>query len=297
MALVVVAFRPDLPLLTLQARSFALHLEPEEGRRIYVVNNDHDQERFRRAFEREVLPLYGPHAPQVELLPLSACLAGFEDLRGWRRQQLLKWAVARIVPSSAYLALDCKNLLIRRWRMADILAPGGRMRLARRRPGGSLEASTRYFLADAPAPDFLANISTPYPMVCRHVLGMMSAIEAREGRSAFRMLAERGDCFEFALYYAYLLSIGEAGLYDLQRPPFSMSLWFRPGEKVDFVMESAGKDHVRWFGLHRRAALAPPELQERVAALLAERGLFADAAAAREFLAGLPLPEGAATDG
>ena len=272
---VTIGFSADLPLLRLQARSFARHLAVEHGRRIYVVNNDQDAGVFAAAFGAEVLPEYGPHAHQVTLVPREACLPGFDELKGWRRQQLLKWAMSSVVDHGLYLTLDCKNVLVRPWCDADLFTEEGQIRLARRGLRDKFLPSFLYFVdKDEPRPEFVSNIVTPYTLSARLVQEMLREIAAREPVSAFRMLAEEPAYYEYALYWSYVVARGAAWMYDLTQPPLSGGFWFKDHENVDDVLATLGHPSTAWAGVHRNIAQASAESQARVAAFLVERGLF-----------------------
>jgi hypothetical protein len=277
-----IGFSRDLPLLRLQARSFALHLADEPGRRIWVVNNDNDPRAFEDAFRTEVLPLYGPHAAQVELVWRGDVVPGFDRISGWRRQQLLKWGMSRVVQPGLYLTLDSKNCLVRPWRDRDLFTEDGRVRMQRRRLDRNLAPSFHYFVSSDSAgtdaePGYVSNIWTPYALWTRHVTAMMEDIERREGRSAYEVLASSESLFEYALYWAFLVARGADALYDLHAPYFFAGFWFKDGEDAEAVLRTLAQPTIAWFGLHRRITPAAPALRDRIAAFLAERGFFASA--------------------
>jgi hypothetical protein len=284
--IVVVAYGRDLPLLVLQARSFAIHLAREPGRPILVINNDNDAPAFAEAFAREVMPHYGPHAAEVRLVPREACLAGFDGLNGWRRQQLLKWAASRLVPPGLYLTLDSKNCLLRPWSSAGLLTAEGRIRLGPRRPDETLRPAFRYFNPEMPEPERLAYIWTPFALLTRHVSAMIEAIGEREPGGAFELLARDASLTEYGLYWSYLVSRRAEWLYDLGQPSTVAGFRFSGRDNPDLVFEAIRQPHIAWLGLHARVAGVAPAMRRRVAQVLAEHGLFADAAAATRFLEG-----------
>jgi hypothetical protein len=282
--LVTIGFLGDLALLRLQARSFAIHLLPAPGRRILVVNNDNDAAGFAASFARLVLPEYGPHAEAVELLPREAVLAGFDALKGWRRQQLLKWAVVGLAGAPLCLTLDSKNCLLAPWRDEDLFTAEGRIRLGKRRLAENLVPSWRYFVPDGPAPALVSNITTPYALLGRDMAAMLAAIAAREGRPAFEVLAERGEFYEYALYWAHLAACGRDWLYDLRAKPLAAGLWFTEDEQAETILAALESGLVPWLGLHRRVAGAEPAIRARIAALLAQARLFPSAGRATAFM-------------
>jgi hypothetical protein len=292
--LVVIGVAADLPLLRLQARSFAHHLANEPGRRILVVNGDDDEGAFAAAFHAEVLPQYGRHAPQVELLPAAAVLQG-QDAPASRRVPALRWAMARIVEPGLYLTLDSGNLLIRGWGSDDLFLPDGRMRMLRRLLSDALEPSFRYFVpadpdtpADAP-PDRrnVSNIWTPYLLATRHVIAMTEEIARREGIDAAALLDARPELIDNALYWAFLVARGTDRFYDLLAPPNFAGIGAMDAAGVEAALTLAEDPAVAWFGLNRRVGRAEPALRAPIAALLTERGVFADAAAAMTALEAL----------
>lgn len=292
--LVVIGATADLALLALQAESFARHLADEPGRRILVVNGDDDEAGFAAAFHAEVLPRYGRHAPQVELLPAAAVLRG-HDAPASRRAPALRWAIARVVDPGLYLTLDSGNLLVRGWRSDDLFLPDGRMRMLRRPLSGALEPSFRYFVpaasdapADAPAARRnVANIWLPYLLATRHVIAMTEEIARREGTDAAALLDARPELIDNALYWAFLVAHGTDRFYDLFAPPNFAGVGAMDAAAVEALLTLAKEPAVAWFGLNRRVARAEPALRAAIAALLTERGLFADTAAATAALEAL----------
>jgi hypothetical protein len=286
---VTVSFSADIPLLRLQARSFARLLLREPGRRILVINNDDEPDRFADAFSAQVLPEYGPHAAAVTLLPRQACLEGHDETRGWRRQQMLKWAFSRLLPDGFYLTLDSKNFLVHPWREADLRGAGGAVRLPRRRLSERLEPSFRYFVPEGPPPDRVSNITTPYALSAPHVRAMLEAIVAREGGSPFDLLAPEASFFEYALYWSFITARGATGLYDLGLPPIGAGLWSAELEEVRMALAVVEEPRTAWFALHRRTSRAEPEVHRLIAARLVGAGLFAEEAEALALFAELRL--------
>jgi hypothetical protein len=285
--LLVIGTAADLALLRLQAQSFARHLADEPGRRILVVNSDDDEAAFAAAFHAQVLPHYGRHAPQVELLPASAILEG-QDAPASRRASALRWAMARLIEPGLYLTLDSGNLLVRAWGSDDLFLPDGRMRMLRRPLSAALEPSFRYFvppdpdaLPDAP-PDRrnVSNVWTPYLLATRHVIDMTEEIARREGSDAAAVLDARPELIDNALYWAFLVARGTDRFYDLLAPPNFAGVGTMDPAVVAAALTLAEDPAVAWFGLNRRVARADPALRAPIAALLTERGLFDDTEAA-----------------
>ncbi len=282
--LLTVCYLADLPLLQLQARSFARHLAYEEGRRILVVDNETEGDDFARAFHRVVLPEYGPHADQVTLLSWRELVPGHEALRGSQRQHLVKWAVAGIAESTAYLALDAKNCLLRPWRDADFLGTTGRLRLAKRRLSAALTPSYRYFMPEDPPPPYVAKVTTPYPLVTRQVQAMMAAIAAREGRPALDVLARRKDLSYLGLYWSYVVASDLEWLYDFDQPPMAAGFWGTESEDGHAILDMVRRHEVPWLGIHRRVGRVAANIRAGIAEIVAAAGLFETTADAKLFL-------------
>ncbi len=288
---VVVSFLGDLPLLRLQARSFALFHAPDDIGRIIVVNNDNDPPAFAQRFEAEVRPLYAALAGKVEVVPADDLLPGITgSRRGWRRQQALKLAACRLVTAPVSIAIDSKNHLIRPAGKALYQTAEGRLIVPGRKRWSVPDACLTYFgVAPEAWPAEVANIVTPYPLVTRLVLSLLEELE-RRGEDLATLFETKGEFFEFALYHAWLVAQGEDGLYDLQAPVIATGFWPHkfpdPERPLRRLVAQTGLPHVHWLAIHRKARALPPSLRDVIIGLWQGFGLTESTEEGAAILAG-----------
>lgn len=209
---VTVVFELEVPLLVLQARSFARHVPVGAFAEVLVVDNTP-----RGLSAREVgavLTAYGPHADRVSVV-------GRGDLPevprgiGWQRQQVLKLLVASRVATERYLVLDAKNHVVRDLDPGWFRAPDGRARLGVHgyathplRP--SLDRTARYLGLDpGDLLDRFPATVTPFVLYTDLVRGMVTDVQARAGRPFATEFVAQG-LTEFFLYGAWL-EVGAGG--------------------------------------------------------------------------------------
>lgn len=123
--LVVITHQRDWPLLELLANSLTKYLDLNHP--LYVITND-----FRNVpveyYKDKLIPiLAGRDLTVIDQSEFGYVRANFPDdsgkttwqwvKEGWVNQQVLKLAVASILPTSVkdYLVLDCQNFLVRPW--------------------------------------------------------------------------------------------------------------------------------------------------------------------------------------
>jgi len=293
---VTVAFRGDLPLLRLQARSMARHLDPAIVGRVIVVENAPRDAAFAEDFARDVLPAYGALAPRVRLVP-GDVLGTFEGAarrdNGWRRQQALKLEAHRVVAAPVYVTLDCKNHLVRPTGADAFLAEDGRLRMnprvAQPRQMGAFDL---FGVPEAARPETIFHIVTPFPLLTAEVAAMDAALRARTGAgSADAILSGTGpDVAEYRLYCAFL--VAERGGWEarhvLSAPP--SVTYFARGDRIEPFLRRVDQPATRVMGVHRRAVWATEEAKAEIVRRWIGFGLIAEAA---EGMAILTPPPGA----
>ncbi len=294
---VVVSFLGDLPLLRLQARSFALYHQAGDIGRIIVVNNDNDSTAFDQRFEAEIRPLYGDLAARVDVVRADDLLPGIsKSRRGWRRQQALKLAACRLVQSPLSISIDSKNHLIRPTGKAAYRTPEGRLIVPARRRWSVPEACLRYFgVAEDAWPADVANVTTPYPLVTAQVLSLLEELD-RRGENLATLFETRGDFFEFALYHAWLVAQELDGLYDLHAPIIATGLWPHkfddPDRPLRRLVAQTGLPHVHWLAIHRKTRDVTPALKDIVTGLWQGFGLTGTTEEGNAILSDGILPPG-----
>jgi hypothetical protein len=218
MTIVTVVFEPELPLLRLQARSFARFLDIEVPTKIIVIDNS--AKGIGSASWSRVLKEYGSFAPLVELVRAES-ISGMPPATGWNSQQVLKLAVARRVESDRYLTLDAKNHLIRPTGLADFEAADGRPfgnfhSYAAHPLKPSFERVLSYVGLDpSDSIDRFTATATPFVLYTGFTRQLIDDIEQRSG-STFAEEFIRAKMTEYFLYSAWLIAHGHRleELYD-----------------------------------------------------------------------------------
>jgi hypothetical protein len=104
--IIVVAYRNDIFLLEIQARSISLYIDPSRIANIYVCINDDDH--FCESVDKS---WWGTLSNKVTVLPRN--FFGIADsLDGWESQQLYKLLLANQAESSWSLCLDSKTWFV-----------------------------------------------------------------------------------------------------------------------------------------------------------------------------------------
>lgn len=272
---VVAAFRDDFGLLRLQARSMARFLDAESTGTVFVVNNDRDQEAFARRFERAVRPEYGALAGRVELVPAAALLAPEAACNGYWRQQAIKLRAHAIVRESAYVTLDCKNILIRPLAAGRFRHKDGRLVAPQRALREHLSGGLRYFgLPPEAWPEWLIDIYTPVPMWRDQCAALEAHVRAREGFGLDMLMARHSEgngqprLYEFLLYGAWLHAMagGIEAHHAFLRGGLSTTYMCKPQDQPpDNVLAETRSERFPIMGVHRRTAEAPEAVRRAFA--------------------------------
>lgn len=287
-----VVFEPEKELLDVQARSFAAHLRSDEVAKILVIDNTarglgrRDRERFARA--------YGPLAPLVEITRLPE-VAALQGQHGWRRQQIAKLTVSRMVDTPFYITLDAKNHFIRDITLADFFASDGRARSGwHSYEHHPLAEELRHTLAELGADSaaiesavaWFPVTATPFVLSTSETRGLIAAVGGSDEEFS-REFARRGF-LEFFLYSGWLEfhSVGFGALY-VADPIQAPTLW--PGAvdqaKVAATLAHADAIDAPLLGVHRRSlAAAAPETLDLLTAFWVSHGVFADSATASRLI-------------
>jgi len=267
-------FEAETELLDLQARSFARHVPV--GARVVVLDDTHRGLRDVDALRER----YGPHGPHVRVLRPDEVTA-LPLTSGWRSQQVLKLAVARLVDTPYYVALDAKNHFVAPPDEHFFVAPDGRPRVraygyADHVLRGSLVHVCRYLGLDpAPHVERFAATTTPFTLDRAAVLDLLSDVESRAGR-AFAQEFVAHDLTEFFLYSGWLARRDGTleRTMELTEDPNPV-VWPRSATAAGVREILAAAQRVPVMGLHRDAV---PRLGAEAAVLLAdhwaERGVL-----------------------
>lgn len=240
--IVTVVYSREIPLLRLQAASFARFLAPERIGRVIVIVNDIQEAVCRDAIEA-LRDSYGRFADRLDIVlpdqlfalrpkalgprgirqrfrtwltrhrrlyPLGV-LRGWHGNRGWSVQQALKLCVARLSQAENILILDAKNHFVRPVAADTFLTPSGRPRYWQVEAPSEkqrlwIEGSFRLLGAPLPAPEAgIPPTVTPVCVPTRVLLACVDELEAQEGPSEAFFSQARGNTSEFMLLYAHVV--------------------------------------------------------------------------------------------
>lgn len=275
-----VVFESERRLLELQARSFQRYLRPDQIGQILVIDNCRrplaPRERGR------LLSGYGQHASSVRFVRPEELAT--VKATGWQVQQVLKLAVADLVGTDHYVALDAKDHFVAPV-PDDYFVSQGRAKVAAYsyaehplRP--ALERVLAYLGLDVA--DHLTRFPatvTPFPLHTATVRELRGYVAERSGRPfAEEFVARR--LTEFFLYSGYRYLTGTADqliLLDHQAP----RIW-KGGSATDQVAATIAAADDPVFSVHRRALAAMDVPARRlVTDFWTERGLLAAGEAGR----------------
>ncbi|MBO0922201.1 hypothetical protein J1G42_15365 [Cellulomonas sp. zg-ZUI222] len=289
---VTVVFELEVPLLLLQARSFARHVPVGAVAEVLVIDNTARGLPARGA--AELLAAYGPHADRVTLLRPDD-LGGVPAAPGWQRQQALKLLVAPRVTTGRYLALDAKNHLVRAPDPAWFGVPDGRARLGVHGYAGhplrpALERTVRYLGLDPGAVlDRFPATVTPFVLVTSLVRAMVEDVGDRAGRPFAQEFVDH-RLTEFFLYAAWLEArAGGRDRWYADGQPGCPVVW--PGDPSLRAVRAAGEEldgtGAPVLSVHRTALVRmPADATDALTDLWVAHGLFAARGDAARFVAG-----------
>jgi hypothetical protein len=275
----------------------ARYLDPDGTGRVFVVNNDRDPAEFARRFERAIRPGYGALGGRVELVPAEALLTPEAACNGYWRQQAIKLRAHAIARESAYVALDCKNMLIRPLGAAHIMRPDGRLMAPRRALREHLSGGLRYLRVPPEAwPEWLLDIYTPVPMWRDQCAALEAHVRAREGFGLDVLMARHAEgpqprLYEFLLYGAWLHAMagGIEAHHAFMRSGLSTTYMCNtPDQPADTVLAETRLDRFPIMGVHRRTGGAPEAVQRAFAEVWRRFGLVATEEEGLAMLTSLP---------
>ena len=308
-SLVTIVFSGDLDLVRYQARSLALLVRPGIINDIKLIINDVDEDKIRRVLE-EMRPEYGPHAGKVRIVGGDEVLLSvprnhrrslfewlyvdnrhrlpFVSAQGWRggngyrMQQALKLASARVADCERILILDGKNIFLRDFDPAEFFDDQNRGLSTFHAPQadfhrGWLNESLQVMGVNKTADDIEATTAyeTPYPVNRQLVLRVLDEVAESHG-SVQALFASKQRPTEFMLLFASCIrNEGNVDRYFGEFAGQHMGVWkeYSP-PLIDKVISEAEANPSATFGVHRKAiTLLSDEQRQRLIALFAERGL------------------------
>jgi tetratricopeptide (TPR) repeat protein len=295
-AFVTVAFKGEIGLLRMQARSMGRFLKDLGDVSIYVVVNDPDYVGFMEEFERSVRPEYGPLRDRLTVFDRNKVYEDKYDVRGWRSQQFLKLLVANIIDSDQMIIMDAKNHFIRDVDRNSTLAEDGASItwLADRRKDFTDEFRKTYSYFGV-NPDLYIdhNLPTITPFVVPRLLvkEAVSYVENREKLGFVDFFLGAGSFLtEFLLISGYCqMRYGSLAPVFRFGPKRVVGIWsatlkFPTGVESN-ILELNRDEAVYSFAVHRKAAASLAQSHiDAIASLWRSKGLLRDGEDARHFL-------------
>ncbi len=257
-AFVTIVFGAELELLLLQARSMSLYLNPTIVSEIVVINND--SRPLGQSQISKIKEEYGPLKSLVRFYQAKE-ICNVPLTKGWRSQQVQKFAVANYIKSDRYVVLDAKTHLINNLDIRFLEDESGR-------PTVNVYSYIDHPLYDVlnyvlkylgvnpeeHALQFTATV-TPFIFDTNLVRDMMIDIEQKSGRSFPDEFVVQ-ELTEFFLYSGWLLSKGiklEDFFHFHQR--FCQIVWGHLFSVDDckFAIRVASDGAEPFFSVHRKA--------------------------------------------
>jgi len=253
---VTVTFSEELPLLALQAKSFAMYVDPEIVGTIFIVVND--EFKVSTKIRRSILWRYGDLSNKVKIIYKKLD----QPSHGWKRQQILKLLASRDVHTDTYIILDSKNHFIKPFSLSQIISPSGKLYslFYRMHPPyrENFKEMCNYFnYTEHVNFDKVLPSTTPYFMKTKIVRQLLEDLEEREGLPAEIIIHNKNLYSEFYLYYLYLLSknISISDIYE-SRDKTSATLYSNSisnPELFSFQLEGVEHPQTYCLGIHRKA--------------------------------------------
>jgi hypothetical protein len=288
---VTVVFEAEVPLLELQARSIARHVQDGVFDEYLVIDNTRRglSSRARRRIRGEL----GRHGHRLSFISPSAFGAA-PTRSGWRAQQSLKLMAARLITTDHYVVLDAKNHFIEPTTTADFFDPvtglphGGIHSFERHPLRPHLEHVATALGLDPTAAVARFTATAPPVVLSRHVVNDVVVDVGGGNPARFPREFERAGFTEFFLYSAWQIARGAAP-EDLVsgRSLVSPTVWAGAAAPRDVraVLEQADRSHTTSLAVHRRAlARLRPESVRDLAAFWTRHGLFRSSADAKRFI-------------
>jgi hypothetical protein len=278
---VTVVFVKELPLLLLQAKSMAMHLNETSVSRVYIVDNC-DQP-IADSDRQAILTQYDHHASSVRFVSVDE-LGITRKNGGYIRQQLAKLMIAELVDAPWYITLDAKNLFVS-GSIFGFLESEGRPTLSRysfvKHPlRKKLELALDYVGVEQVeqvehVKSFTPTV-TPFAIYTSIAKEMIEEVESKSGMKFEDEFVQRG-LTEFFLYGAWMIkrrfNIKQL-YYFVDRLPNVWPKMVNDGG-LERALEMARATNAPIFTIHRKALARINKTHlERLAQFWVERQLF-----------------------
>jgi len=288
---VTVVFEAEVPLLELQARSIARHVQDEVFDEYLVIDNT--WRGLSPGAQRRIRAELGRHGHRLAFIP-SSVFGAAPTTSGWRAQQSLKLMAARLLAADHYVVLDAKNHFIESTTKADFFDPvtglphGGIHSFERHPLRTHLEHVATAFGLDPTAAVERFTATAPPVILKRRVVDDVVMDVSGGNPAHFPHEFERAGYTEFFLYSAWQIARG-AKLEDLVsgRSLVSPTVWAGGATPHDLraVLEQADQSLTTTLAVHRRAlAKLSHESVRDLAAFWTRHDLFRSTADAEHFI-------------
>lgn len=285
---VTVFFETELPLLLLQAKSMASHLDQASVSQVYVVDNcEHP---ISCTDQQAILTEYGPHASLVRFVSIDE-LGISRKASGYIRQQLAKLLISNLVEAPWYITLDAKNLFVSGITSGFLEVNGlptiSRYGFAQHPLRKKLELALSYFNINHDGHlDYFTPTVTPFAMYTNITKDLVSQITTKSGNSFNDEFIARG-LTEFFLYGAWLIkcniNVDEIYFFVDQLPNVWPKMVNDGG--LERALGLARVTNAPIFTVHRKALARIDKVHlEKLAQFWVERQIFSTQADAITFV-------------
>jgi hypothetical protein len=288
---VTVVFEAEVPLLELQARSIARHVQDGVFDEYLVIDNTRRglSPRARRRIRAEL----GTHSSRLTFTSRSEFPTP-PGTTGWRSQQSLKLMAARQLTADHYVVLDAKNHFIEPTTRADFFdsvtgLPHGGIHSFEWHPlRPQLEHVAAALGLDPAAAVDRFTATAPPVVLDRRVVNEIVADVGGGDPDLFPCEFEQAGFTEFFLYSAWQIARG-ATPDDIVsgRSLVSPTIWAGAStpDDVRSALERAVRSATTTLAVHRRALVKlRPEGVRELAAFWTRHGLFRSSADAKRFI-------------
>lgn len=269
-----VVFEAELVLLELQARSLAMHLDPDCVAQIIVLDNT--ALGIRRKQMQSLRRAYGGLSHCVTFIRVPT-LANMRGVSGWRSQQVAKLVVSRQLSTKKYVVLDAKNHLVRAANFHTFVNDDGRVHVGLHpyegHPLRDSLATTISFLggSDEDVSNCLERFpitATPFVFHTDLVGQCIAFVEERTGEP-FAAAFEAAKLLEFFAYSGWVKLHGPGldAVFD-GVPIESPTVWPKKGttDGLAQTIKESTELQAPFFAVHRQVlARADEDLQNALA--------------------------------
>ena len=259
---VIVAYKEELTMLRLQARSFSKFVPRNIIGNIYIVINDSNSNFCFHYVYRNVLPEFGNLASCVRIMETRTFAPGVQNKSGYVSQQIAKLKACDIVESPLYITLDAKNFFIKPVSLS-LFFDNGIPRSYIENYEAEFQVSMinecyRYWGTGEEKRTYrLPAMMTPFIMYGNVAKNIIKEMENKSGEDFVNAFSKSFQVHsEFILYSTFIVNCGDE-IDSVYRPSPSMSITLWGGcwsgeNAFSGVLEYAKNSDAFMIGLHRK---------------------------------------------